>query len=186
MCYVVTINIASQDFPVGSVLCAYVHRFFFMGSDLGAAVPTMSGGCYLQIPYYSNYGYEMNKSSVVATLTSKAIADFMDYALGNGTTMPRVPGMAPNDEGLYAVQKPLIGEYYRPTSASTSTSMNRYYGVLSSYYATCANTMAQMLDGRLIPAGGDQYIYCQTVGNSINNNMGSGTIFLIPDFNSIV
>jgi hypothetical protein len=182
----ITIDACNQNFPQGSIIGAYPHRFcitsdasFYIGSQVGGwyTVDSYAG---VQIPYVSVYGNEMNLGGVGNAIYQYAMGDVLRYVIGSGTTLPVVPGMSPNDRGQYACQRPVIMEQYGHLSHSTG--MNRGYGPVKNAWATCQNNLLQMTDGRRINNLNHVYF----LGSS-DCRMGEGSqVLLVPDYDSIV
>lgn len=182
----ITINKCSQNFPAGSVIGAYVHRYCiinyetlgFAGAPGGWTDNDKNMG--VQIPYVSRYGYEMQKST--SAIYVYCSGDVLDGAIGSGATLPTVPGMAPNDRGQFACQRPVIYEQQSAIGVSADD-MNRGYGPVKNVWITCKTNMLQMTDGRRI--NNLNHVYLDD-SNHFNMSGKSDQAVLIPDYDSVV
>jgi len=156
------ISASYKDFPEGSVLCSYVHRYLSAGDDADI-------GTYRRfIPYCSKVTEDSNwerltyQSAYVALYT--ASKTFSLYKL------------APDDEARYAVQRMGISEYY--DGANSSVGMDRGYGYTKNSYLTSITNMEKMLDGREID--GTNYIRALELATPTIQ-----VTSVIPSFNSV-
>ena len=157
----IEISACNQDFPAGSVIAAYAHRYG-CGLDFNPYLTGAVGGwtacdygAGVQMPYVSSYGYENEGGT--QQIEQNANWDFLGDAMGTGGSLPQTPGMAPNDMGQYACQRPLLYEAYN--KSGNTTDMNRAYGPMKNMWMTCANTLLQMTDGRRINNLNHVYFY---------------------------
>ena len=182
-----TIDKCSQDFPAGSIIGAYVHRFAVLCDNTQANIVSRSHRK-SEIPYYSRYGYETvnGDGAGMSRLYASIKLSREDEYLGYNNTQS---GMAPDDRARYACQRPGVQEYSSHNTGSTLvyTSMNRGYGPLREIYITGlgvgAGSMAAAQDGRTI--NNLNYLYFQS--NWALAESGSSTLaMLYPDYNSTV
>ena len=180
------INAANYDFPIGSVIGSYVHRFYTLSDSTNVA--TDRSYQLAEIPYYSRYGYEMYTShgAAMTRLYAGITLSREDEYLGYRSTQY---GMAPNDRNQYACQRPGVQEYrsHDAASGSIQTDMNRGFGPLAQVYLTPlgvgAGDMAAAQDGRTI--NGLNYLYFQ-IHSAMAGGGNSQQALLFPDYDSIV
>jgi hypothetical protein len=149
--HTITVDAIQNNFPTGSVIAAYAHRFYLMGDGTVAGSP----------PYYLSYTYAKLKVPYVSAAAAYVFYSQEISQIYGGCELDKMANyltqMTPNDEGVYAVQKPSICEYYGENSFGITTGMNRCYGVTKNVYMTYTGVMAQGQDGRTI--GGKNYLY---------------------------
>lgn len=150
----ITVDAVYQDFPAGSVIGAYVHRWVgfgdkptyttamqyfyrFFGETVTSAVSVL--------PYVSDENAVDRYST-----TGEYIKDELECVLNYPEDY--LTCMNPNDEGNQAVMRPGINEY----------NDNRGYGILKNIFICRVNSMASFLDGKTI--GGKNYLHTQTEG----------------------
>lgn len=154
----ITVNSLTYNFPSGSVISPFAHRYYMFGYGVNGSIDGMcfSSGLILLIPYCSssNSGYT-NYLPSIGTLYSQQALDYMSQIITR---------VSPDDLGFYACQKPSIVEYLDFINGQNST--NRAYGACKNFFITLKGTMAQMLDYRTIGAtdwlyfdGGSTYCY---------------------------
>jgi len=158
-----------RSYATGSVIAAYAHRFYCISSSSFYGLAEFSyGRC--SLPYGSLYDvYEANHSqsgSLQMDFNSQTMYDYLAK-------------MAPNDLGVYAVQKPGISESNQPNNFQSGAGMNRSYGIMKNIYACMVLTMAKGQDGRVI--GGNNYLYFRTESELVES--GSGYLaYLFQDY----
>jgi hypothetical protein len=174
----VTMDFVYFNYPSGSIIGSYPHRYYVFGNVGLAPSPgyysfTNANKC--QIPYSSSVvsGYVFNDS----------VNSLLYGCIGNTEEYGSLIAMAPNDKGQYALERVNIKEQNRPNdSVATITGMNRTYGASKNTFITAKLTMSQGLDGRTY--GGKNYIYLQTYSDVMDG--GSANLgFLILDSESI-
>jgi len=117
----VTVENLSYNFAAGSLIGAYIHRWWanrvipYMSSTTPAYAFGDSGGA-MQFDYF-------------------------------GITLA---AMTPNDDGYYGVMRPIIVERYNYNGWQSGNDMNRAYGRPKNFYITIKLVMAPGLDGRTI------------------------------------
>lgn len=163
----ITFEALRADFPSGSIVTAYTHRFVNVREQFPLAD-------ILCIPYCSSK-YPSNINDVFRPTYANRCAIALT---ANSRIMNR---NYPNDRGDFYVANPFIAEY-KNASDSTSADMNRVYGQLSSCYLSLKTGLSIMSVGRTID--GSNYMYAFDFFN--NNYMDNGPhAVLIPDFDSI-
>lgn len=150
----VTIETLTDNFNAGAVISPYAHRFYSIGFSrvVFTYVPTgiscdetSSGMNYIRIPYYSStvgqICYRLQNSG--ASNTERAISSWLSTV---------ITGMAPDDRGYYAAQRPIIVE-----SSNPNGSANRAYGILKNLYTSSPGSALAWSDYRVI--GSRQWLY---------------------------
>lgn len=144
------VNSTVWNHPSGTLIGAYPHRVY--SASNGIAQYTNISARTAQIPYVSDTEKIYNVHEDNSIIWGYIRYDSLNLAIST---------MDPNDLETYAVQRPVLGEYYRfmPTSSSTNATvgMNRYYGIAKNLYCTQLGTMARGQDGRII--GGENWLY---------------------------
>lgn len=142
----ITVDSLTVNFPTGTVISSYAHRYYtHVSQSCAAGEISLSWNARFNIPYYSAAaGYVVDTLASTVEITGGISLSYMSTILSI---------CSPDDLGYYACQKPSITELYRAnTYTVTITGMNRCYGVAKNTYATGIGTMAQMLDYRTINA----------------------------------
>jgi len=159
--YSVTIEeLKNISFAIGSVLAAYVHRFYSFFTNENGASGTPKDQV---IPYCSNTGniyYTQKLNNIGNEFTPSQ--NFLDV-------------MKPDDEGNYAVEQPYVGEWI--CSGSTAE-MNNTFGKCVGMWMSSTNGMTQMQTARTIedpPGNPLNFIYMERRDNFA---------FLVPDYDS--
>jgi hypothetical protein len=149
----ITLETLAQNFPAGAVVSSYAHRYYTCTNDPTSNVNDINySNGNLKIPYCSS---DVDQTYVFHDQTT-IIYGFCRFDFATNT----ISGLAPDDYGVYAVQRPLIAEYGKEnTQYVVDTDMNRAYGVAKNVYITKTGTMAQMVDGRTINS--KNYLYFQ-------------------------
>lgn len=127
---------------VGSYLTPYYPRFYTAGDFIYRSTPSYEQNKTSRLALRSERGKEFNINDDNDEDYSSAIADYLFNALYQ---------ISPDDEGFYAIQKPLLGE--EPDSFTE----NRFYGTTKNLYFSAEGVMAEMLDGRTVNS--DEWIY---------------------------
>ena len=143
---VVTVNLitAPHNYPAGAVMASYAHRQLAFGNSVVVGIDndfSYAGGytACSKIPYCSAApGYEFHSQN--GKIWGNIVYSYEEKYLTK---------MSPNDEALYANQRPGITENNRENDFAT-TSMNRGYGIPDDCYITLKGGMAAGLDGRTI------------------------------------
>lgn len=166
----IVVNNINKNFPAGSKIGAYPHRFYAGGSSGSRRFPYVSEALN-QIYVFSDHSFSSTMDGNVGPYYGVSYdTGYMDQ-------------MNPNDYGQYAVQRPNIRETNMANYASwlAQESMNRAYGVAKNVYVATKNTMSQALDGRVI--NGKNYLYfqaCDYIWGSDSNHVA-----LFPDTTSL-
>lgn len=165
---------SSYNFPSGSIVGAYPHRFYAYGTSMSTYIYEFNQLTIYdaKIPYVSDTSASYSMHNQADYINGKAELCVNENALLN---------LDPDDKGYYAVQRPLIKETYRNNDSIGSSNMNRVYGYPKYLYTTAAVGIAQMLDGRLINGSG--YIYLDNA-NNLGFGMNSSLVVLILDTES--
>jgi hypothetical protein len=139
----ITLEGLGQNFPAGSVVCAYAHRTY-MGAGALTAV---------WIPYISSTAMSRsfhNQSDLFYTGQEN------QYIYGVDTTM--LGRMRPDDEGYYLAMRGIVTELYDKNASNVSG--NRAYGKTKNMIQTYGSGLAQMLDYRTMD--GIDYLHFNT------------------------
>jgi len=163
----ITLESSNHDFPAGSVVTAYTHRFLF-----GFENPSDSNinGTF-KIPYYS----VVDPPSTYYIFPTSPNNGRVSLAVNNKI----INRNKPNDRGYYYVGNPYIAEYYNGRTFN-KTSMNRVYGQPLSCFMSLRDGLTQMAVGREIDSL--NYIYAF----DFLDLRGTGWFaLLLPDFDSI-
>ncbi len=146
----IKLEYVTWDFNSGAVIGAYPHRFYNMSNNSHGTDWYLSR-YKSQVPYGSYYSKgDCANYAQESPIVMDFVYDSMYYYITK---------MAPNDLGVYAVQKPGWTENRRPNDYLNSGGMNRGYGVLKNVYLTLLGSMARGQDGRTIT--GKNYLYFQ-------------------------
>jgi len=165
----ITVGLINQNFPTGSVVCAYVHRWMASGNHLGGWTADLNSPDYCsRIPYYSSIS---DQTRVIHNQTSSI----------QGASFPAIVyqyviKMAPNDEGVYAVMKPGVVEKGRPNGYAGDSENNRGYGTLKNLYVSALGSMARGLDGKVI--AGNNWLYFQNTSEFMSTDSDIAALFL--------
>lgn len=144
----IVVNNISRNFPAGSKIGAYPHRFYTGGSNGLRRFPYVSEAL--------NQAYVVSDQNY-SSIMPDGYGPFFSASYDSGY----LEQMNPNDYGQYAVQRPNMRETHMAnTPWYTQESMNRAYGVVKNVYVATKNTMSQALDGRVI--NGKNYLYFQS------------------------
>lgn len=152
----ITLETLGRDFNAGSVIAAYAHRFYTLGTGIGnESEPNLNDD--------NSYDYPYSRIPYVSAIDDSSCFH-NQYAYINGSVQPVIAGeyittMNPNDKGQYAVQRPGICELTRNnTSTGNATGMTEGYGVTKNSYMGMKNSLARFLDGRVINSKNYLYI----------------------------
>lgn len=121
---------SGQIFSAGACISPYGHRWAVWGNTTVGQNGSISGNP--QIPYMSN---------PVQPYVGNSFTN-----IGFSTMLTSV--MNPNDEGKYAVMRPVV--YENGDWSGQQTTMNRAYGQLKNIYISHSSGLAQMQFGRVI------------------------------------
>jgi len=161
----ITLEYSIHNFPSGSIVTAYTHRFLFGFENH----PSYSGQ--FKIPYYSVVDAPSSYYIFPTTPNNGRVTLAVNNRIINRNK--------PNDRGYYYVGNPYIGEFYNGRVASV-TGMNRVYGQPLSCFMSLTNGLSQMGVGRTIDSKNYLYMF------DFFDPRGSGRFaFLVPDFDSI-
>jgi hypothetical protein len=147
----ITVDALAQNFPAGTIIGAYMHRYYVTGSIATNIVGMNNSGYISKLPYQSVADPAYCFHNQTGYIFGSIYADYAENAL---TTM------YPDDDGYYAVQKPFIVEGSRDNDTSAFTykiGINRAYGCVNSIYMAYTGTMVIDLDG--ITIGADNYLF---------------------------
>ncbi len=145
----VTVVELYRDAAAGSVIGAYVHRWYGFGtgataderfSDQPSAIPYVSSpdGTYVM-------DNQIYSGGIQTACAFEAARKYMSI-------------MIPDDHGNWAVMRPGIYERFRPNlSYSNTESMNRAYGTAKNLYLIYLTGLAAFQDGKTI--GGKNYLF---------------------------
>lgn len=149
----ITVDVLSQNFPTGSVIAAYAHRWVGFGTGLGALPNICYGYSWTGIsnlPYnnVANNNYVFHNQT--GTIQARLCIDVLDNYLIT---------MNPTRKNYYACQRPGILEscWHNYSASWETTGCHEAYGTLKSIYITRKNSMAAALDGKTI--NGKNYLY---------------------------
>lgn len=133
----ITVDNINHDFPSGAVISSYAHRYYVYGTGNRNVTDWSCYGC--SMPYYSEYGNEMEASGMLMGRTG---FEYLSNILNRGD---------PEDEGYYYCMRPVLYEYHIPNYSSYNDgSSNRSYGVAKNIYVSADTGLSQMLDYRTI------------------------------------
>jgi hypothetical protein len=157
----ITVDSINVNFPTGSVIAAYAHRWYTFGSGTNGSLARFSQQL-SKIPYCSGaIGYVFGSQD--ANLNGLATLELPSYLLLR---------LNPDDLGYQACSKGLLFEWFREnTGGSNTTGMNRAYGSPKNIYICVTNSMAAALDGKTI--GAKNYLYFIVASSQFGS--GSGT-----------
>lgn len=162
------------NYQANAVIAAYDHRYYSMGNLTG-----------LNLADYSRYKNNMPYASTQDAGEEANHQQHQNIVLDYNSD--RMNGylnkMSPNDEGLYAVQRPGITENHEPNDYNSYDGMNRAYGIMKNVYATSVGIMARGQDGRII--SGDNYLYFQK-DSDLNEGGVNSLALLFQDFEEVV
>lgn len=166
LAHTITVDSISNNFPTGSVIAAYAHRYYASGSDSVSGMRFNTVNSPLTIPYCSN------------TTANKAFPDqnaTFYQATSASVDSVTLDQAAPTDKGFYACQKPFLVERYNCVQNQTD-GMSEGLGIAKNAYVTDKGAMVGGLDGRTI--GGKNWLYFQSHNNfSYGGNSGMGVMF---------
>ena len=151
----VTVENLSYNFATGSLIGAYIHRWYANQTIPYLSDPT-PGYAFSSLSSYPDKG--------------KIIFDYLGHSISR---------LNPDDLGYYSVMRPVISEYgaYRWWSGyDWYVHMNRSYGRPKNLYITRKGSMAAGLDGRTI--NGDNWLYFLGVGTYGYNSDGEVAVLL--------
>lgn len=168
----ITVDTIFRNFPSGSVIAAYPHRFHvttgnvtqyqYSGDHNWTETPNIT-----QIPYMSSpiEAYNMHPQS--GMIYTQAALDCKSIILTSTTST--------GANTYYYCQRPILVEYIN--ASSVLTDMNRIYGTLQDVYLTYGSGISSYVDKRII--GGIDY-------KALTNSAPSGLTFLVRDSTSAV
>lgn len=155
----ITVDAIRYNYPTGSVIAAYPHRFFCSQSNNALSV----------LPYYSNVA----DRTLVFFLAG---ASNSYYNVATSYEVGYLTAMSPNDSGKYALEKANLVEASRYPGYPVA---NRGYGACKNLFLCMALTMAKGLDGRSY--GGKNYLYFQDSATVFSTGGNSTVAVLFPD-----
>jgi len=162
----VTINICYKNFPTGSVLCAYAHRFYSYGQwylpdHLMDGYQSYSGaGVQVRIPYCSSKQAPSGSSSYVHFNQNSYIPGPAVTLQYDDSALSVNP---PDDEGNYYAIRYRIAESFDSFGFSyTPVDMNRIYGKSTHIIRTYRGAMGQMSNFRTMNSKDWLYISLNT------------------------
>jgi hypothetical protein len=164
----ITVQQITKNFPSGSVVCAYAHRFYMTGRGAGMPDP---GRTYFKgvIPYVSSENQDRiipPDDSIISAQKNRFLADAYVVTYTD----------ARHPSGSHLAQKPIIMEKW-DYNGSTDY-MNRAYGQCKNLMVTDAEDLVQETGGRLID--GDEwnwFLYTSSLFDEISFNRGAALIF---------
>jgi hypothetical protein len=173
--HTITVDSIDKNFPTGSVIAAYAHRYYCAGNIL------VSGDRFNALPYavYSSIPY--CSSQVSARTFSNQNSPIYEGVTGSIDTVT-LNTLIPNDRGFYACQKPFLVEKSNH-EPSSFVGMTEGLGIMKNLYATYAGTMVQGLDGKTV--GGANWLYFQPFSSLIYTGVG-GIAAMFMDSTSLV
>jgi hypothetical protein len=164
----ITVDSINQNFPIGSVIAAYTHRWYTFGSN-GASSVIRFNNELSKIPYCS----ALTQAYVFPTQNN-----IIKGAVGLEAPSHILTNLNNDDEGYQACCRGLIFEYFSDDVVSSQTpGMNRSYGTPKNIYFCIVNSMAAALDGKVI--GGKNYLYFKLMSTQICG--AAGYAFLLLD-----
>jgi hypothetical protein len=150
--HTITVDTLGWNFPTGTVIAAYTHRYYASGNTAPAGTSRFSYLLGSTLPYVSS---ESITSNIYYCVNQQEASDYIQLFCGiDQNTLFQV---APDDLGYYTCQKPFLVERYNGYSLSSATDMNRGYGVAKNMYITNVGTMVAAQDGRTV--GGVNWLY---------------------------
>jgi hypothetical protein len=151
----ITVDVTSYAYPTGAVIAAYAHRYMAGGSSVTSANRMNNGYCSC-VPYVSS-----TTAALCSAMTNQntPVSIYCSW----GRDIQTMQYCAPNDEGYYVCQRPMIIEYADQQNGSTG---NRYYGVLNNIYLTYNTSLTAGTDGRTI--GANNWLYFKLEYNLMN------------------
>lgn len=157
-----------NNFPAGSVITPYAHRFYgnnTNGDQAWQADSYMLNSANNTLPYYSYITSASNNSQQIRTNNNNPIGT------SNQVMSPKyndsILAVAnPDDELNFYGMRYLVAEF--AIDYNNTTSMNRIYGKTNNYIRTKRDTMSQMLDYRVMDGknwldldeDGNTYVSC--------------------------
>jgi hypothetical protein len=165
----ITLNNVYYNFPSGSIIGSYPHRFYTFGDYMSLYDMSTNSS---NIPYYSSTtsGYVMHNQN--SYNYGSFAADYNDGILSK---------LIPDDKGKYAIQRCNILESSRPNDSSYPgyfTDMNRFFGSSNNTYITKQGSMLAGSDGRTY--GGKNYLFFMNA-SQFYNGASSNYCILVPD-----
>ena len=168
----ITVDTIYRNFPSGSVIAAYPHRFQvttgtvasyqYSGKDNWTDTANLT-----QIPYMSSPVEASNMHPQTGSILTQAALDCKSTVL---TTMTSTGA-----NNYYYCQRPILVE--NANAVGSSVDMNRVYGTLQDVYLTYSTGISSYVDKRTI--GGIDY-------KALTNIAPSGLTFLVRDSTSAV
>lgn len=158
------------NFPSGSVISSYAHRFYCVGDDVSN---TNNFSVYASvIPYTSS------------TVDDRVVHNQTGYVYGSvklDYPSTALTAMSPDDYSFYGVSKPLVVEYSLPNisvgAGGSTTGANRAYGVANNLYVTYKGSMAAGLDGKTIST--NNWLYFRPLNDIVYSGSSSfASLFL--------
>jgi hypothetical protein len=145
----ITISVASQDFPAGSVVIPYAHRYYMHGKLPGSSAIT-------NLNYYASQGIDYWSIPYCSSLTAAYVIHSQNSYIKNSAAFPDSSYNSdsylsigdPDDEGYYDCMRHVIGE--EKDFNGDTTSMNRIYGKSNNIIKTARGSMGQMVNTRTL------------------------------------
>jgi len=172
----VTIEFARKNFPAGSVLTAYTHRWIF-GLE---RFPSYSG--YFKFPYCSATNSPPgNIYYIFPGYWNNVTSGYTNRVQSSMALNPKIMARNnPNDRGDFFVGNPFVYEY-RDGYGNQTDYMNRVYGILNTCQISLTEGLSQMSVGRTID--GKNYMYAFDFSQW--KTTGGNAALLIPDYDSL-
>lgn len=175
--HTITISRSTYDFPAGSVIGSYPHRYYACGSHIGWYIQYLCN-YHSVIPYYSsrdaaNYVFQNQASS------TGIWGHFLPVAFGS--VLAR---LNPDENGLYAIMKPALQEGGRANDSNSNTavtSMNRMYGTVKNIIMARNNSYMRGVATKTVQ--GKTYLFYM-LGNELFASGDSATAIYILDTES--
>lgn len=139
--HTITIDTVSYNFPTGSVVCAYAHRFYSLNSGTWYGNAQLNNGA-MNIPY-SSYNTSCFYNQYGGYMCNDCFQVSLDDLIG--WTAQSVP----DDMGNYWCVRRIVCEQYTANSTSNPYG-NRMYGKSKNILRTWASGLVQMQDYRTL------------------------------------
>lgn len=149
----ITVDVLGQNFPAGSVIGAYVHRWISFGNGNATSIAnvlSLSQGVNSKVPYVnaaSNTYVIHNQYGIIYGSANGAVCnDFLTR-------------VAPNRKGNWGTEDIYVVEHFfeNDSSQTGTTGAREGYGIIENVIATNKGTMSAGQDGRT--DGGLEYLY---------------------------
>ena len=170
----ITLQIVNYNFPAGSVIGAYPHRFYAMSTN---TITTGTTGNSDNVSYSKSTIPYISSTSGSTSNVFHAQTSLIRPSCYVNCYLTALTGGDPDDEGYYYTQIPIISEYHRGDGTLDLTGL-RVFGRVGTgdLYVTSVTNLIKALTLRSV--GGVNYIYYNITSEQFTAGGDSNTVVL--------